>query len=288
MRPGLILSLVLAAGVVLAAQTVPPAARPPETSVKAVVAAASKYVDEYAARLAVIGGDETYVQEQYASETQPPVKTRLMRGEILVSFLPADRTWIAVHDIAEVDGEKVTDRVALQQLLSKSETQSVAEQVANRNARYNLGTRFRNLNEPTLALLVLDTRRVSNIEFKRERVDTADGVTLVTLSFAERQPSLVKNESNRFLTARGSFVVEAGSGIVRQSQISFREKPEYTELNTFYALEPRLKVWLPKLFTEQYDSVPYGLREIVKTRATYSNYRQFESFGRIRGGGGYE
>src|SRR5580765_4520008 len=138
MRSGVILGLGLAAGAVLSAQSAPPAANPPDLSVKAVVAAASKYVDEYATRLAVIVGDETYIQEQYASEGLPPEKTRLMKGEIWVAFLPADRTWIAVHDVAEVDGEKVTDRPELQSLLAKASTHSVAEQVANRNGRYNL------------------------------------------------------------------------------------------------------------------------------------------------------
>jgi hypothetical protein len=288
MRSALILGLVAAAGVVLTARQSAPAAKPPDVSVKAVVAAASKYVDEYAKRLAVIVGDETYIQEQYASETQPPEKTRLMKGEIWVTFLPADRTWIAVHDIAEVDGEKVTDRPELQALLAKSSTQSVAAQVENRNGRYNLGSRPRTMNEPTLALLVLDKRRVPSMEFKRESVDIVNGTTLVTLSFTEREPSLVRDESGKAWVAKGSMVIEAGSGLVRQTRISFARKPTFTELTTTYTFEPRLKLWLPSLFTERYDSEVYGLKEIVKTRATYSNYRQFESFGRIRGGGGNE
>jgi len=172
----------------------------------------------------------------------------------------------------------------LRDLLAKASTHSVLEQVANHNGRYNLGRRARNLNEPTLALLLLDKQRVSSVEFKRELVETVDGVTLVTLSFAERTPSLVKNQGNRFITARGSVLVEAATGLVRQTVISFKEKPEFSELKTVFAFEPRLKMWLPSLFTELYESEPQGLKEIIKTRAVYSNYRQFESFGRIRGG----
>jgi hypothetical protein len=281
MRAVLIAGLALAAGVTLAGQSGP--AKPPNTSIKAVVAAASKYVDEYARKLAIVVGDEVYIQEQFESSGLPPSRTRMIRGEIWVTFLPADRTWMAVHDVAEVDGEKVIDRLALRELLAKSATHSVLEQVADRNGRYNLGRRARNLNEPTLALLLLD-KRVSSVEFKRELVEVVDGATLVTVSFVERDPSLVRNQNGRFITARGSMLIEAATGLVRQTVISFKEKPEFSELKTVFAYEPRLKMWLPSVFTELYESEPDGLKEIIKTRATYTNYRQFESFGRIRGG----
>jgi hypothetical protein len=185
------------AGAVTAQSGAAPPANPPDTSPKAVVAAASRYLEEYTTKLAYVVADETYMQETFASEG---VRTasRLMKGELFLTFLKADRAWIAVHDVAEVDGEPVPDRQALQMLIARGATSSVVAEVARQNARWNLGRIERNFNEPTLALMVLDKERAGNFNFARKAVETVDGVTLVTLTFTERgRPTIVSSRSRR-------------------------------------------------------------------------------------------
>ena len=254
----------------------------PDLSPKALVAAATKYQAEYATKLAQVVADESYLQETFGSR-EHRTGSRRMKGEMFLTFLAADHEWIAVHDVAEVDGVPVTDREGLLTLLSQGALTSVAERVANHNARYNIGTIGRNFNEPTLALLVLEARRVKNFNFSRQLVETIGGVPVVTLAFTERdRPTLVRSQSGQAVFSKGEVTLEAGSGRVRRTRIAFKYGDIQAQLTTTYAPEPKLDLWVPTSFTEQYEGERDGLKEIIICTARYTNYRRFETFGRIK------
>jgi len=161
----------------------------------------------------------------------------------------------------------------------------VAADVARHNSRYNLGRITRTFNEPTLALLVVDRAHVDNFEFSRELVEVHGNATLVTLSFVEkRRPTIVSSTSGAPIYSRGELVVDAATGHVRSTRLTLKDGHITAELATTYMLEPKLKLWVPAVFTERYEGEPDGLKEIDTGRAMYTNYRQHESFGRIRGG----
>ncbi len=256
--------------------------KPPDLSPKALVAAAGKYVTEYAAKLAFVLAEETYLQETYDSHDHRS-GSRRMKGDVFLTYLQADREWIAVHDVAEVDGQPVTDREGLQSLLAQGSMQSVVKKVADRNARFNIGSIGRNFNEPTLALMVVEPKRASNFSFSREKVDLVGGQTLVTLSFKENdRPTLVGTSSGAPVFSRGDLVVEADTGRVRRTRIAFKYSSIDAELTTEYAPEPKIDLWVPLTFTEHYEGQPAGLKEIIICSARYTNYRRFEVLGRIK------
>jgi hypothetical protein len=281
-KPVGVVALAVLAGAVLAARGSAPAQTPPDTSPKALAAAGTRYVEDYANKMLRILGDEVYTQETFDS-IDHRTASRLMKGELFLTFLPADHTWVAVHDIAEVDGEPVPNRQSLQMLLSRGTDSSVIADVARHNAHYNIGRIQRTFNEPTLALLVLDKSHVANFTFSRKLVETRGGVTLVTLAFTEKdRPTIVASNSGGPVFARGELLIEAGTGRVRATHIMFKDGDVTADLKTIYMLDARLELWLPMTFAERYEGEFEGLKEIDTGLAQYSNFKRYETSGRIK------
>jgi hypothetical protein len=244
---------------------------------------AVRYAEEYRRALRFLLADEHYAQTRDADGRGPaPAESRVMRGELFLTFLERERRWMAVHDVADVDGVPVPDRDTLTTLLTSGSTAVVAARVAARNARYNLGTVIRNFNEPTLALLILDPDRVRGVRFARVRVTRTDGATVVTLRFAERErPTLVQSMRGGPVYAEGEIDVAAPSGEVVRTVIGFQDGPVRARLETRYEWDATMGLRVPVSFTERYDRGA----ETIAGEARYSNYRRFEASGRLVGSG---
>jgi hypothetical protein len=253
----------------------------PDVSEKAVVASASKYVVDYEAKFKFVVADEVYTQTTYDRGGQQTA-TRRMKGELFLTFIAADEAWMAVHDFAEVDGEPVPDREDLRALLQKGETISVVKRVRDRNARYNLGGIMRNVNEPTLPLLILDPKRVKSFSFDREEVLQGTGRTTVRLSFQERdRPTLVRNMRGAPLFSKGELLVDADTGRVERTVMEFNHDGIVARLTTTYASDDNVEMWVPVSFTERYESTRED-REVIVCEAAYTNFRKFETSARIK------
>jgi hypothetical protein len=252
-----------------------------DLSTRALVAAASKYVTEYETRFKFLIADESYTQATYDRERRETGR-RWMKGELFLTFIPADSAWLSVHDFTEVDGEPVEDREDLRALLQKGETVSVVRSVLSRNSRFNLGSILRNFNEPTLALLVLEPHRVQRFSFDREEVIRTEGRTSVRLSFRERErPTLVRDGENRPVYSRGEITIDAATGRVERTLIELLDDNVLARLTTTYALDEKVEMWVPVMFAERYERTSRD-REVIVCEAAYSNYRRFEVTARIK------
>lgn len=268
----------------------------PDLSERALIAAASRYVAEYEKEFAFLIAEEEYRQTRFGANGQE-VESRLMRGELFLTYLPIDGEWIAVRDVADVDGQAVPDRQDLKALLLKrEELRGLATRLVERNARFNIGRVRRNFNEPTIVLLLLEPKRIPRVAFDRTAV-TRDGAdTLVTLSYEERDdgPTLVKTPEGASIRARGEVLLEAGTGVIRRTRFEIRQPGMEVMLETTYTRDERLKMWLPAVFTERYasggrfgskrspDPRFRAVEEVVQCEARYGNYRRFDVTGRIK------
>lgn len=250
--------------------------------VDAVVRAATAYVSEYQRQFAFLVADERYEQRQLDASGRE-VERRTIRGELFMTYLPADGVWIAVRDVAEVDGQPIDDGEDLRRLLQQRESlRGLAQRIAARNARFNIGGVERNFNEPTLPLLLLDPKRVEGLRFERTRVTTDGDATLVTLAFTERgRPTLVRGRRGP-APSRGEMVIEATSGRVRLTAFELRDDPVTARLVTTYGHDRKLDLWVPQSFSERYEARRGRERERVECDATYTNYRRFQVTGRIK------
>ncbi|HYN10218.1 MAG TPA: hypothetical protein VES67_22725 [Vicinamibacterales bacterium] len=284
----------LAAGVVHS-QNQPPARL--DTSAQAVVDAASAYVKEYQDQLTYVLADEIYIQQirnQVPLDRTMP-RSRRLKSELFFMFGPADRVWMAIRDVAEVDRKPVDHRPDLRAALLTLPAPQVAGTFKTYNSRFNLGRVIRNFNEPTLSLLVLDSRYRDSVTFERKRIQRTAGTTLVTLAFSERKPPwLIRDLSLRPVFSQGELIIEAGTGRVRRAVLRAKIGSVQMELTTIYALEPRLGMWVPALFREHYEEglAPNDARsqllttpaqfEDITCEAKYSNFRRFETAARIK------
>lgn len=246
---------------------------------KTLVAAASKYVARYQQDVSFLLSDETYTQ------TRTPAggrwEDRVMRSELFLTYLRADNEWVAVRDVVEVDGAPTEGREDLRTLLAKGDQlRGLISQVVARNARYNIGQVARNFNEPTLPLLLLDAKRVNEVQFQRKDVTEDGDVLLATLAFAERgRPTLVRGPKGS-MPGKGEIVIEAGTGVVRRTTFELAQEGFKVKLTTDYARDQRLGLWLPAVFNERYENT--AAREVIVGQATYTNYRRFDVTSRIR------
>ena len=258
----------------------PPVDPQPDVSLKALVAAASRYVAKYQQDFAFLIADESYSQTR--TDAGGHVQDRLMKSEFFLTYLRADDEWVAVRDVMEVDGQPVQTREDLRVLLAKGgEIRGLISQVIARNARYNIGEVTRNFNEPTLPLLLVGEKRVNEVKFSRRAV-IRDGIaTVVTLAFEERgRPTLVRGPEGS-IPAEGEITIEAGTGVIRKTTFELDRAGVKVNLTTDYALDKKLNLWLPSVFTERYDTRSPAT-EVVMCQATYANYRRFDVTARIK------
>ena len=255
----------------------------PDLSTSALVASAAKYVADYQEEFKFLLADEEYVQRVYSSAGNV-IQERRLKGELFLMFLPGDGEWIAVHDFKEVDGEPVPDREDVRALLQKGEVRGTAGRIAGTNARFNIGRLGRNFNEPTLPLLLLNKKRVQDVDFDRDRVVTEDGRTRVTLRFKERdRQALVRNAiTTEPIHAKGLLTIDALTGRVERTEFEIDVNQTKSRLVTEYKPDEKLKLWVPVLFRERYDDARGPERQVIQCEARYTNYRRFEVTGRIK------
>jgi hypothetical protein len=245
----------------------------------ALVASATRYVEQYQRDFAYLVADEQATQE-VIDRDGVVTAARETRGELFAAFLQADRVWMSVHDVETVDGAPVPPGDDVRTMLRSESFRAVASRVAAANARYNIGSVTRNFNEPTLALLYFAPDRVDGVKFDRGAVDrSTPGLTLVTLRMRGRDDRPLVRSPNGRVTMRGSVVVDGRTGCVRHTSLAFSDGKVDADLDTTYALDRNVSVWVPVQFVERYRERASG--ETTTVRTSLGNYRRFETSGRI-------
>ncbi|CAN5835103.1 hypothetical protein BH18ACI5_BH18ACI5_04980 [soil metagenome] len=143
-----------------------------DLSTRGLVDAAARYVTDYQQQLTAVVADETYTQEVRAQvpEQRGAPRSRSMRSEMFFMFAPFEHQWMAIRDVADVDGVALADRPDLRASLQTLPATEVAASFKRSNSRFNIGQVTRNFNEPTLALVVLDSDHRSRFKFERKSV----------------------------------------------------------------------------------------------------------------------
>jgi len=247
----------------------------PDTSARAVVAKAAAHIKEYQEALQFVLADETTVQDVF-NVRGARVARRETTGEFFLAYVAADGGWLAVRDILTVDGAPVEPGDNLRQLLSRGSFARIGRQVADRNARYNLGSIARNFNDPMLALVILDDKHRDRFRFERRRVEPARTGPVVTVAFAERdRPTLIRGSDGRQIFTKGEMVIDAATGRLRRTVITLKDGATEASLTTTFTENEKLGLWLPASLTERYEHTTSRVRELVVAESSYSNYRRF-------------
>ena len=104
------------------------------------------------------------------------------------------------------------------------------------------------------------------------------------------QPTLIHTPDGTRVPTEGLLQVNAASGTVVRTVLrmsAFGSPPDAhgsgaAEIEVTYRLVPALDMWLPERMTEAYEVVRGAVRERTAAEARYSDYRQFQTSGRIK------
>jgi len=253
-----------------------------DLSVDTIVSRATAYVRDYTQSLAFVIADEHYQQRRLRSGRV--LEERLLEGELFLTFLPDTGEWMAIHDVARVDGQPVDDRRDLRLLLAGGASPAdLGRRLAAENARHNIGGVMRNFNDPLLPLLVLHDDRVESVRFDRQAIDRTDGRTVATLRFREgAERTIVRSARGARLRASGTITLDADTGTILRTTFAIDDNPVSAELETEYRWDEHLGLQVPSIFREEYLDRRPDPMETIACEAQYTNFRRFEVRSRIR------
>lgn len=256
----------------------------------AVLQRAASYVTRFTKVFSAVFWHERYEQEHRvrrrfnASGTSFTVTAgrRRLESDLLLVWLPADASWIAVRDVIAVDGVARPKGDRRLQALFQQPAVSVDDlrQLATENGRFNIGQIVRTFNEPTLALLFLDEHYVRRFTFARAGEERVGGQRAVMYRFAERGTPTVIQEQDRDVPARGTLWIEPSTGQVLQTSLQLSDPKGLLkgDMTVRYGRNAKLDVLVPLEMRETYTS---SSGEQVIATAVYTDFRRFETSGRL-------
>jgi len=247
-----------------------------------ILEAARAYVAAYQDQLAFVLADEAGIQ-RVRNAAGVVTATRETRSEVFFVFVPGDKEWLAVRQVKESDGRLVTNQADVRALLSTSRAVNVAGELKRANAQFNIGRISRNFNEPTLGLVVLDSRFLPQFKFSRLKDTVVEGETVSTFSFKETDsPTLIRGPNFANVFSTGTLVIESATGRIRETHLEIKTGSLRASQTTTYVADDKLGIRVPKVFIERYEQSARGLEEVDECEAVYSGFRRFEVTGRIK------
>jgi hypothetical protein len=270
----MILSLVMSA-VVISAQP----------STRDVVRRMAAYVDAYGDKASAVVATERYSQRE-VNDAAGSNERDLVSDFAIVRT--EERRWVGFRDVLEADGKRIEDRENRLMDLLTSGGFDEARRLTQESARFNVGPVVRDFNVPTAALFFFTSENLDRFKFKTKGTG---GAGVWAIDFQETHtPTLVRTPEGDSIRATGTvWVNEADGAIVRtllDLHVINRKLPDAVALtvnvDVKYQRVAALDMWLPAVMTETYDSKERSVTDRVATRADYSNYRTFQTSGRIK------
>jgi len=261
-----------------------------------------QYVRRFEEEFAIVISDEDYEQKDVVNDDRGVMRARghrTMRSETLFAWLDEQQSWLTARSVLVVDGAPVRDsRERLDAALADDSPDARARlrRLRDEGARFNIGRIYRNFNDPTFVLLLLDPRFQPRFAFTLLGKDKTNGVDAWKIAFAERaRPTVIQTPTSQ-LPSNGMIWVSRADGSVVRTTLALRDEASNTtaEIVVDYRVDARLGLSLPARMRETYEQsslvniAPSGTpkrlaprRERIECVATYSNYRRFETSGRL-------
>jgi hypothetical protein len=250
-----------------------------EPKLKDVVRRMSAYVDSYGEKAAIVVATERYTQ-RVKSGGKTAARERVTIADFAIVRAQGFGGWVGFRDVVEADGVRITDHAdrLLNVLESVTGSLDEAKRLSDESARFNLGPIARNFNVPTAALFFFVRDNVERFKFTRKAV--AAGVW--EIAFRETEyPTLIRTPEGRSIPSQGTMWVNAAEGTVVRTRMQMMSSVT-AEIDVTYVQVPAVGLWLPATMTESYEASRRGATERTTTEAKYSDYRVFQTSGRIK------
>jgi hypothetical protein len=245
------------------------------------------YLLDYESKAVELVADEQYEQwvrrrRGYSGGT---VQRRKLESTYFMIRLPNGWAWYGFRDVTSVDGRVVPAATrSMTDVLSERTVDALEEALAmtRANAKYNIGDVYRTINVPLQALELLVPEHRNRFEFGDAGVEKVKGQMLAVIKFQERSvPTLISDGFGGDVLAHGRVWVDTASGAILRTELGFGGVVSvYMKENMIrvdYERDPRLQILVPREMEETYG---FDV-EVLHGRATYRNYRRFETGGRL-------
>jgi hypothetical protein len=231
---------------------------------------ATEYAHDFIGRFSNVVAEETYEQQ-----ITVPRRKRVLVSDFLLVRYPGDDIWQSFRDVAEVDGKPVRDRQDRMMKLFLEPPSSAlrrASEIAGAASRHNLidiGT----LSNPLLVMAFLQRQYVERFRFNLAGMEKKLGPDVRTVRFVEfRTPTLLKQNANNDLPARGLVWIEEGTGRIVKTELQVGSQMQPARVTTTYKFDEDLGINVP---TTMEDWYPERTGEF-RGKATYGKFRRFE------------
>lgn len=277
-------------GAEIPAQSVPPA------PLRAILVRAAAYVERFERKFALVVAEEDYRQQIGTGPWQmlPPERVRHTRAEVVFLWMPDEHLWLAARNVLAVNGSAVPEstRRVEDALTDRSGRRERLKRIRADSFRYNLGEIYRDINDATFALQFLDTRLQGRFRWELEARETGSS-DVARIAFTERaRPTLIRRENKVDLPATGKVWIESGSGVIRRTRLAVADPERRTRatIDVEFTDVPNADVLVPVAMDESYTQqllepargfLWRPVTETILGRATYSNFRRFETSGRL-------
>ena len=256
-------------------------AGPPPADLKTLVARSAAYARDFELAFTRIIGREIYEQRLHRNERST---TRLLESEVFFLGIDEEGAWITVRDVGRVDGRPVSgSRERIDRALAgdRRDTRRL-RQLADEGARYNLGELQRNFSDPALALSFVDPDRQARFRFELGPALVIDNVAVRRINFRETErPTLIRSARGaRDVPASGAIFV-ADDGSIRRTEMNVDAPDTKATIAVTYRTDGKLGMLVPASMTEEYRARRDGVDTLITGVAEYSDYRRFETSGRI-------
>jgi hypothetical protein len=245
------------------------------------------YLLDYETKVSELAAEEEYDQwikrrAGYGGET---VQKRKLRSTYFLVRLPDGQAWYGFRDVTSVNGRAVSAPTrSMSELLGERTPSAYDEALAltRANAKYNIGDVYRTINIPLQTLELLHPQHRGRFDFGVARRERVRGQDAAVVTFKERAaPSLISDGFGGELLASGRVWVELVTGAVLRTELGFSGFSALflkdALIRVEYQRDSRLQVLVPIEMEET-----YGLDiEVVHGRASYRNFRRFETGGRL-------
>jgi hypothetical protein len=248
----------------------------------------SAYVDGYGEKASIIVATERYTQEAHGTAKEP--EQREIVSDVAIVRIAALRAWQGFRDVIEVNGVRVTDRDdRLSAVLMASEGRlDEARRLSDESARYNIGSIQRNFNVPTSTLFFFGSENRGRFKFSAKTVEP-DGAWQIAFRETER-PTFIRTPEGRSIYSEGTIWVSPSDGVIVRTRLKVdlpargddRHRSGAGVVDVTFHHVDGFDMWLPGSMTETFESRGRGGQQRVEGRATYDNYRRFETTVRIK------
>ena len=247
------------------------------------------YLEVYEPKLSELVADEAFVQrlrprgEGVNGQSLGARYGSSQRLESDIGFLrlPGGLGWLAQRSVRAIDGVSIApSEPRLDQVYasSRGDIFSRARAIAEGNARHNLG-HPRSINVPTLPLELLGRQHATAFEVRVEGREKVLGRDSVRVLFKERAPGrIVAYDERRAMRADVRAWIAADDGAVLRANVDL-DSPGWGgghSIRTDFAVDAKLGMFVPVRLEERWEVPRRGVGI-----ATYSNYRRFQTAGRI-------